>query len=203
MITYSENKKFAFIDNLRFVKDNKTDYYLNRKYLIRLHRYVWEKINGKIPEGYQIHHKDHNRLNNNISNLELISRSEHMSHHSKHKVENDKEWLKRFQEAGIRKAPEWHKSEEGRKWHSIHAKNCFAKIKERVYNCLTCNNEFVNKSIQANKFCSNRCKSKYRRDSGIDNITKICEFCLKSFIKNKYAKTRFCSRRCGKKIIKN
>jgi len=47
----------------------------------RLHRYVWEKYNGEIPSGYNIHHKDHNTLNNDISNLELIGHSEHIAIH--------------------------------------------------------------------------------------------------------------------------
>lgn len=203
MIIYSEDKKYAFIDGLRFVKDSRTNYFLNRKYLIRLHRYIWEKFNGEIPKNFQVHHINHDKLNNDISNLELISRSEHMRHHAKHRVESDKEWLIRFQQAGIKKAPEWHKSEEGRKWHAEHAKKCLAKRAKKSYICLSCKEHFTNNSIQAAKFCSNNCKSKYRRNSGIDNVTVTCEYCSKDFIKNKYDKTKFCSRSCKSKIIKN
>lgn len=49
----------------------------------REHRMIWEEINGKIPEGFVIHHKDHNRSNNDIDNLELMSRSEHAKLHGK------------------------------------------------------------------------------------------------------------------------
>ena len=38
-------------------------YYRNDT-LGKLHRYIWEKANGKIPEGHHIHHKDHNKINN-------------------------------------------------------------------------------------------------------------------------------------------
>lgn len=41
---------------------------------VRAHRVVWVLNNGPIPYGYVIHHKDCNRLNNVISNLELCSR---------------------------------------------------------------------------------------------------------------------------------
>lgn len=53
---------------------------------ILLHRYIWEKYNGKIPSGYQIHHKDKNRRNYNLNNLELVKTSEH---HRKHALENN------------------------------------------------------------------------------------------------------------------
>jgi len=39
-----------------------------------LHRYVWEKFNGHIPPRHLILHKDGDPSNNNIDNLECISR---------------------------------------------------------------------------------------------------------------------------------
>jgi hypothetical protein len=42
-----------------------------------MHRYVWEKYNGPIPDGYDVHHVDHNRANNDINNLEIYTKSEH------------------------------------------------------------------------------------------------------------------------------
>lgn len=51
-----------------------------------LHRYVWEKYNGEIPEGYEVHHKDKNRRNYSIDNLEIKSVKDH---HRKHAIEND------------------------------------------------------------------------------------------------------------------
>lgn len=50
---------------------------------IRHHRFVWEVVNGAIPKGYEIHHKDKNRTNNSINNLELIESSTHKSNHFK------------------------------------------------------------------------------------------------------------------------
>lgn len=40
------------------------------------HKYVWESQNGKIPKGHVIIFLDKNRLNTDISNLKMISRSE-------------------------------------------------------------------------------------------------------------------------------
>lgn len=46
-----------------------------------IHRLVWEEHFGNIPKGYVIHHKDGNKLNWNINNLELLSRSQHIKEH--------------------------------------------------------------------------------------------------------------------------
>lgn len=47
------------------------------------HRMVWEEINGKIPSGYVIHHRNYNKLDNRIENLEIMTRSEHINIHRK------------------------------------------------------------------------------------------------------------------------
>lgn len=49
----------------------------------RLYYFVWELFNGPVPKGYQIHHKDHNKLNDALSNLELLTEFEHKSRHFK------------------------------------------------------------------------------------------------------------------------
>ncbi len=50
-----------------------------------LYQYIWMVANGcDIPEGYDIHHKDNNPLNNSIDNLELVNHSEHRSKHMEH-----------------------------------------------------------------------------------------------------------------------
>lgn len=45
------------------------------------HRLVWTNAFGKIPEGHDIHHKDGNKSNNDIENLECLPRSEHIRLH--------------------------------------------------------------------------------------------------------------------------
>ena len=46
-----------------------------------IHRLQWVKHYGLIPRGWVVHHKDENKLNWDINNLELISRSEHIKRH--------------------------------------------------------------------------------------------------------------------------
>jgi hypothetical protein len=46
------------------------------------HHFVWESVNGAIPEGYEIHHIDGDKHNNDIENLKLLTRAEHQKIHS-------------------------------------------------------------------------------------------------------------------------
>ena len=43
-----------------------------------VHRLVWEAFNGEIPKGFEINHIDHDKSNNSLSNLELVSHSENL-----------------------------------------------------------------------------------------------------------------------------
>jgi hypothetical protein len=49
---------------------------------VYLHRYVWEKAYGEIPSGMVIHHKDGDRGNYSLDNLEMISKSDHRRIHA-------------------------------------------------------------------------------------------------------------------------
>ncbi len=73
-------KKLPFIiyDNIKFTV-SKNSYYRSttRTRHISLHRYKYEKEVGKIPSGFDIHHIDGNKTNNNIDNLECLSKSDH------------------------------------------------------------------------------------------------------------------------------
>lgn len=43
---------------------------------MHLHRYVWEKERGPVPEGFVVHHIDGDKARNSIDNLELVSKKE-------------------------------------------------------------------------------------------------------------------------------
>lgn len=56
------------------------------------HHIIWEEANGPIPEGFQIHHIDHDRGNNHLLNLMAVSTSDHQRLHSKYFCLVDGEW---------------------------------------------------------------------------------------------------------------
>lgn len=170
---------------------------------VYMHKYVWEFYNSPIEKGYEIHHIDLNRDNNKIENLELMSSIEHRALHAKLNKANEetvKKWRGNLQKAQ-EKAKEWHKSEEGKEWHKKH----YGKFKENLhqkaeYVCINCGNKFITTKGK-NFFCSNKCKSAYRRKSGIDNEIRICAVCGAEFTINKYSKTKTCSRSCARKLV--
>ena len=43
----------------------------------REHRVVWKRAHGPIPKGYDVHHKDEDKTNNDLTNLELLPKTEH------------------------------------------------------------------------------------------------------------------------------
>lgn len=46
---------------------------------------MWDRGICKVPKGYSIHHKDGNRYNNDLSNLQLLTKTEHHRLHRKEK----------------------------------------------------------------------------------------------------------------------
>ena len=43
-----------------------------------IHRLVWKTFKGPIPECYEINHIDHNKSNNSLKNLELVTHSDNL-----------------------------------------------------------------------------------------------------------------------------
>lgn len=166
---------------------------------MRLHRYVWILTNGEIPKGYHIHHIDHDMSNNDISNLELLPAH---THHSEHMKEPERiAQSKRNMEKCVRpKAIEWHKSKSGRNWHKQHWDNSLGnkldKTVEKI--CEICGKTYMVSPLVSYKsrFCSNKCKSAYRRKSGKDDIPAVCAVCKKEFKTNKYSPASTCSQAC-------
>lgn len=183
----------------KFYLDKQTGYWISTsKNKIRAHVWVWQNSFGKVPEGFHIHHIDENKSNNNLVNLCLVHKSIHPLLHpiTPEKRQKCKENLDKIRHL----TKEWHSSEEGRLWHKYHAlKTGLGKWESRKYSCIVCFKEYESTKRSGNKFCSNACKSKFRRKEGLDNVEAKCEGCGNDFMTSKYKKNRFCSRKCSKR----
>jgi hypothetical protein len=198
-VNYEQDGKVAYFDGHRFVRDDKTGYYLSSHKIggkrKRLHVYVWEYYNGSVPRGSQIHHADEDKSHNEIDNLKCLSEHDHLSYHSKQMM-LDEEFKKVFHDRGIEAAKEWHGSPVGHRWHKAH----YDRMKDKLYvpydcECQYCGKKYISTNKNS-KFCCNAHKTYARRESGVDNIEAACVICGKPFIKNKYDKTQTCSVEC-------
>ena len=155
-------RPFTEFDGVKYYKTAQ-GYWLggNRSNCKRLHIAVWEKYNGKIPDGYHIHHIDGNKDNNDISNLELMKASDHISMHSRsaENVSRARETIRRAAEA----AKVWHGSDAGREWHREHALKVAQEQAEKKVTlvCQVCGREFttLKQCASRTKFCGNNCKA--------------------------------------------
>lgn len=163
-----------------------------------LHREVWKTHYGDIPEGFVVHHKDHNKNNNQLSNLDLVSDREHRSMHSKEFHAANPGHATRAIGIAQDNCRKWHSSSDGHAWHKQH----YEKNKDKLHKdievvCECCGKVCVSTDTGRNKYCSRNCKSQARRDSGVDNEVRECLWCKQAFEANKYAKVKYCSRKCG------
>jgi len=146
----------------------------------RLHRAVWESHYGPIPKGLLVHHIDGDSLNNDIDNLELMTRAAHASYHHKDSEEHREHMRKIAPKCLVARAMEFDNREAVTK------------------TCAYCGKKWKTKSRKpSTRFCSRKCFRKARDASGIDYEIRVCEHCGVEFQAYKYSKTRCCSCSCG------
>ena len=71
-------------DGKKFTLRNHGYYAMTTDDRCLMHRYVWEKERGKIPNGWDIHHINEIKSDNRIDNLECLPKSEHTRLYSPH-----------------------------------------------------------------------------------------------------------------------
>ena len=173
----------------------------NRKgEIIYLHR---EKVRLNLGftkeqmEGLDVHHIDGNKDNNNIENLRLLTKKEHMSIHHPRKSSSHRHVCKKC----------------GRTYWSTVSRSkdlcdrCDSSLAIGGSSMITikkiceyCGAEYETKGVNRNrsKFCSNKCKSAYRRASKVDDIERVCERCGSIYLINKYSSGKICRKCSGK-----
>lgn len=164
----------------------------------RLHEELWMHANGvsSIPAGHHIHHIDHNPSNNDPSNLQAIPASDHAAHHGEQpRSERQRDhWYGKCLPA----AAKWHGTAQGIEWHRQHGAAAWEGREYRRESCEQCGSAYSTRQVQrTDRFCSNACKSAWRRAAGLDDEDRTCIQCGEVFRINRYSKTRCCSRSCA------
>ena len=141
-----------------------------------------------------------NKGNNEIENLEMLDRSEHLKRHwQEGRFDLEK---RRIQ---LTEARKWLKTPEGRKRQSEDAIQAW---KERPNIEITCKNcgKKINAIFKRAQFCSDPCNYQFRRKQKGDRVqnprkksVKICRFCESEFLAAMpYA--MYCSTKCRKRM---
>ena len=201
-IQYENGGKVARCGGYKFNRDEASGYYrssratdIGRAEL--LHRYVYRKEYGEIPDGCHIHHIDGNKSNNAPENLKCLNSADHLSYHTTERHKANHDWTIKNLDLKARPAASvWHGSKEGREWHSKMAKETANRRKKETFVCEYCGKLFESNNVGRNKFCGNACKAAARRKSGVDNEIRACTICGSKYSVNRYSKSRTCSPTC-------
>lgn len=165
-----------------------------------LHRAVWEHHYGPVPKDCHIHHRDHDRSNNDISNLVCLTSSEHSALHYPEKVISNKESLRAASAKGRSGVEQWRKSDAGREFYTTFGVTTrFQKGHElpiRQLICPECGINFETRCVTG-KFCTTKCGQAHRyRNSLFASIT--CLHCHKTVAVPKVRSTgKYCSYKCA------
>jgi hypothetical protein len=79
--------------NVTASTDGYAEIRVSRKH-VKVHIMVWEEKNGPKPKGFIIHHKDEDKMNFSLDNLELLTDTDHRRVHAGWLRENGV-WIKR------------------------------------------------------------------------------------------------------------
>lgn len=108
-----------------------------------LHRDIWEAEHGPIPDGWHVHHRDHDRGNNDPANLIALSRVQHKAEHGVY--------------GACVATPEQ---------RSTYNKAAWQHRQPRTVTCLACGVEFQSTGMRAT-FCTKPCRRRYyQRERG-------------------------------------
>ncbi|MBR0289662.1 MAG: HNH endonuclease [Selenomonadaceae bacterium] len=158
-----------------------------------IHRDVWSYYHGEIPKEHDIHHVDEDKNNNDVSNLQCLSKSQHRSVHNKNLT--PVEYTCQF----CGKIFTSNKTDNNVQFCS---KTCYNKWAHRkkteVRICVICGNSFTISKYSPTLTCSLSCRSQLiLKNASVQPIEKICPACGKKFFTHS-AKRKYCSPVCGK-----
>lgn len=158
-------KRSVVYDGYTYTEREPGDYFQGKPGL--LHRIVYAREVGPIPDGWHVHHLDHDRGNNDPTNLQALTASEHALLHMRDK---------------------------DRAWHVAGALASAAARPERTDTCVRCGTVFTHRHTTTAKFCSPRCKDQGAPSRAHE--PRVCSVCGDGYTCPKRNATRTCSPHC-------
>lgn len=159
---------FIVYDGIRFHQMRNGYYKSSRRGL--LHRYVWERERGPIPDGWNIHHRfNGDKATTDPARLECIPSLQHQHEHPR--------------------AYEWHRDGARASWAQ----------RERVrLVCPTCGIAFEAHRDGRIRFCSDRCRERNYAATGTGrpHERRLCAVCGAGFDTRADRSIQTCSRHC-------
>lgn len=187
--------------NGRTYRKNKRGWYQSTRGT--LHRAVWKFHHGEIPKGYDIHHVDFDKSNNDVSNLRMLTRLEHRRLHSVAHEIICEVCGQPFNAVRAKYCPKCRaKSKPKRLDEFVKLMNAAGRriksISNRLRTCEVCGKTFEYKH---NRTCSRECGAVLggRTNSGrekVERVITVCEFCGKEIRHRASNPQRFCSQAC-------
>lgn len=190
VITVSETKKI--FNGYSFYKNKKGRFICT----ISLHRFLWMYLNGEISEGYDIHHKDFDKDNNSIDNLQILTKDEHNKIHLSHKLKKAPEKKTKF----ICKIC-GNEYEAVNRGNNNYCSQMCKKIAERtrateIKICEICGKKFSTSDDA--RFCSPKCIGEYLKRQE----AKTCPICGKTFSDVISKHRKYCSLECANTALR-
>lgn len=136
---------FIEYDGVRWYQGKRDPYFRNSRRGL-LHRWMYVREVGPIPAGMQVHHRNHDKLDNRPENFVLLSPGEHWAEHG---------------------------DERGQDWHSQGGHATWAKAEYHQYTCEHCGTEFESRGTFGARFCSNRCRD-YASRPREERVCGVC-----------------------------
>lgn len=159
-----------------------------------IHRDVWQYFKSELPSGYHVHHVDENKDNNNFSNFQILTSSEHRALHNKSSKQI--EYVCQF----FGKTFMSNKTDNS----SVQfcSKKCYNKWAHRekteARTCTICGKKFIISKYSHTQTCSLSCRSQLILKNAVTPpIEKTCPACGKTFF-TRSQKRKYCSPTCGK-----
>lgn len=169
--------------------------------IILLHRAIWTYYYGEIPAGYDVHHIDGDKDNNDISNLTIMTKSDHLRLHAH--LRKNPSVIPRVKKTFkcIVCGKEYERIDNGRNLYC--SKRCADQHNREQLSetrkCLFCGKEFNAYKYSDDRFCSRQCWFNYRSEQG--RIVKVCPICGKAFSSRKSRNLTYCSHECAHKAL--